>query len=154
MPADIYQESESMRIPLREIKTLPWRDQCQDTYRVLFFSGLICLLVLTSWVLQHLMDSSIFLGPMMGACIGMLPSLWLGTPASMSIADAGDREKIDVWMLSHRHIHDERGWVPKLPRALYFDSQIVRYEGNNVIGPLITLRKLRSVLRAESILQP
>jgi len=65
----------------------------------------------------------------------------------MPIAD-GDREPIEAWLANHRHIHGARGWVPKVPRALYFDSQIVRFDDDSVIGPVVTLRKLRAVLRA------
>ena len=81
----------------------------------------------------------------------MLPSLWLGTPSRMGVIDASDRVQMDAWLESHRHVFDPvRGWVPKMPRALYFDSQIVRYEGDCVIGPLVILRKLRAVLQAQA----
>jgi hypothetical protein len=42
--------------------------------------------------------------------------------------------------------------VPRLPRGLYFDSQIVRCEGNAVVWPIIALRKLRRALLAASTL--
>ena len=58
---------------------------------------------------------------------------------------------MDAWLQAHKHVFDPaRGWVPKMPRALYFDSQIVRYEGDCVMGPLLMLRKLRVVLQTQS----
>lgn len=121
------------------IHVLPLRTRLRDTYRTIFFPTLAGLFALVSWWMHWPFTL------LLGACIGMLPSLRLGTPARMTIAQ-GDRARIDAWLASRRHLRDERGWVPKLPRALYFDSQIVRYEGHGVIGPLITLRKLRATL--------
>ena len=129
---------------LYAIRSLPLREQLHDTYRVLFFPGVLGIAALaTAWL--HAPDAVLA-----GAAVGMLPSLRLGTPSRMTIA-AGDRIRIDAWLACRNHVSDERGWVPKLPRALYFDSQIVRYEGDTLVGPLVTLRKLRDTLRAPKL---
>jgi len=124
------------------IQLLPLREQWRDTYRVLFFPGFAGVMaVLVVWL--HWPVALLTSG-----CIGMLPSLWIGTPARMTIA-SDDRARIDAWLSCRRHQRTHRGWVPALPRALYFDSQIVRYDDDGVIGPLITLRLLRRHLLAD-----
>lgn len=143
-----------MKLPEYEIRALPLREQMRDTYRLLFLPGLVCVAVLIYYVVHSLMGGHGSFSPLIGACVGMLPSLWLGTPARMAAIDASDRAQIDAWLQAHKHLFNpSRGWVPTMPRALYFDSQIVRYESDDVIGPLITLRKLRSVLQAASRLR-
>lgn len=112
---------------------------------------MVCVAGLISWFVRPATGGSASIFPLVGACAGMLPSLWLGTPSRMCMGGADDRARIDRWMQSHKHRFDPgRGWVPALPRPLYFDSQIVRYESDSVIGPLVTLRKLRAVLQASS----
>ncbi|MBN8922146.1 MAG: hypothetical protein BGP10_17285 [Rhodanobacter sp. 68-29] len=122
------------------IRSLPLRTQLHDTYRALFFPALVALAALLTWWLR------IPLIVMTGMIVGMLPSLRLGTPSCMAIV-ADDHARIDAWLAARRHVRDDRGWVPQLPRALYFDSQIVRYESDTVVGPLLTLRKLRAMLQ-------
>lgn len=134
-----------------DIQALPLREQMRDTYRLLFFPGVVCVAGLTYYLVHSLAGGHGSFYPLIGACLGMLPSLWLGTPARMGAIDVRDRAQIDAWLQSHNHKFDPaRGWVPKLWRALYFDSQIVRHDGDSVIGPVITLRKLRGVLQAPS----
>lgn len=134
-----------------EIRRLPLRQQMRDRYRLLFFPGMVGVAGLISWFLRPSTSGYTSFFPLLGACAGMLPSLWLGTPARMRLDGSDDRARIDRWMQSHKHrCEPGRGWVPALPRPLYFDSQIVRYEGDAVIGPLVTLRKLRAVLQASS----
>lgn len=124
---------------------LPLREQLRDTYRVLFFPVSLGIAALFVWWLH----ASVLV--LLGASFGMVPSLRLGTTARMTIA-ANDVARIDALMLRWKHRRDVRGWVPRLPRGLYFDSQIVRCEGNVVIGPTITLRKLRGILQPASTL--
>lgn len=140
-----------MKLSRYSIRTLPLRVQLRDTYRILFFPGLVCVAVLIYYVAHSLLGAHGSFYPLLGACLGMLPSLWLGTPSRMGAIDASDRIQMDAWLQAHKHVFDPaRGWVPKMPRALYFDSQIVRYEGDCAIGPLLMLRKLRVVLQARS----
>lgn len=131
------------------IRMLPLREQMRDTYRVLFFPALLTVFALASWWLRQWLTAGAIQGMLLGSCAGMLPSLLMGAPARMSIA-AGDRVTIEAWLASHGHVLDIRGWVPRLPRALYFDSQIVRCEDGVVSGPAIVLRKLRQILRASA----
>lgn len=138
---------------LYDIQSLPWREQLHDTYRTAFYPVFIGVLVSAAWLLHHLFGGLEFYGPLIGASVGLLPSLRLSTPARMLIAGPADRAQIDAWLGSHRHVRDARGWVPTLPRALYFDSQIVRYDGDAVVAPVIILRQLRKVLRAASCLR-
>jgi hypothetical protein len=128
---------------LYRICPLPLREQLRDTYRVLFFPALLGIAALLVWRLHA--PAPILLGAVLGAA----PSLRFGTPARMMISE-GDDARIDVLMLRWKHERDARGWVPRLPRGLYFDSQIVRCESNAVVGPIITLRKLRSILQPAS----
>ncbi|TAL74002.1 MAG: hypothetical protein EPN56_09330 [Rhodanobacter sp.] len=97
------------------IRAWPWRTQLRDTYRVLFVP--VTLAVVAS-------ATRFFHWPWglaLGACLGMLPSYVLGTPSRMPIAP-GDSATIDHWLAAHKHVHDARGWVPRLPRNAYFDS--------------------------------
>lgn len=125
------------------IHALPWREQLRDTYRVLFFPVALAVFAIATryfhwpWVV------------VIGAGAGMIPSYRLGTSSRMAIAP-GDADLIDRWLAVRLHARDARGWAPKLPRIAYFDSQIVHYQGDAVIGPLITLRKLRKALRNEA----
>lgn len=140
-----------MKLSRYDIQVLPLREQTRDTYRLLFFPGMVCVAGLSYYLVHSLVGGHVSFYPLIGACAGMLPSLWLGTPSRMSAIDASNRAQMDAWLQAHRHVFDPaRGWVPKMPRALYFDSQIVRYERDYVIGPLVTLRKLRAVLQAPS----
>jgi hypothetical protein len=134
-----------------DIRRLVLRQQVRDRYRLLFFPGVVCVAGLVSWLVRPATGGSVVLFPLVGACAGMLPSLWLGTPSRMCLGGTGDRARIEGWMESHKHRFEPgRGWVPALPRPLYFDSQIVYFQGDSVVGPLVTLRKLRAVLQASS----
>ncbi|MEO8779971.1 MAG: hypothetical protein ABI389_15045 [Rhodanobacter sp.] len=126
---------------------MPLRQQARDTYRLLFCPALLSVFGLVSWWSA----SGALNGILIGSCVGMLPSLVMGTPARMAMVD-GDRAEIEAWLGKHNHLHDARGWVPKLPRALYFDSQVVQFDGNSVVGPIVTLRKLRTMLRANTLM--
>lgn len=64
----------------------------------------------------------------------------------MQVNCARDLATIDAWMARYGYVQDERGWVPGLPRWLYFDGQIVRYRGDTVIDPMRTLHHLRWML--------
>lgn len=138
---------------LYAIKSLPWREQVRDTYRVVFFPACLAVLTLILWALHTWFAVGVFVAPLIGGVAGMLPSLRHGTAARMPIAGKVDRAQIDAWLACRRHVRDTRGWVPKMPRALYFDSQIVHYDADCVIGPRIVLRKLRRMLRSASSLQ-
>jgi hypothetical protein len=131
-----------------EIHGMPLRQQLRGRYRVGFFALLAGLVALACGLLHQV--ARVPAGSaavLIGAYAGLLPSLWQGTPACMSVT-VSDLPRIDAW-LARRHVRDARGWVPRLPRMLYFDSQIVRYGAGCVVGPRITLRKLRSVLLAK-----
>lgn len=122
------------------IHALPLWEQLHDTYRVLFFP---ITLAITAWVVWYFNWPSVVI---LGAGIGMLPSYHVGTPSQMAI-ERGDITIIDGWLAAHGHARDARGWVPRLPRIAYFDSQIVHYIDDAVIGPRLVLRKLQPVLR-------
>ena len=138
-----------MKDRLYAIRMLPLREQIRDTYRVLFFPALLVVLALASLLFERWLAAGVIRGMLIGGCAGTLPSLLLGTPARMLIS-SGDRVTIETWLASHGHLRDTRGWVPKMPRALYFDSQIIRCDDNSVIGPVVILHKLRRILRANT----
>ena len=129
------------------IRVLPLHTQVRDRYRMLYFPAVLAVFALAAWWLRDWLSPGAAQGMLIGAFAGTLPSLMLGTSARMAIAD-GDCVMVEAWLASHAHIRDHRGWVPRLPRALYFDSQIVRCADGSVTGPVIVLRKLRTMLRA------
>ncbi len=135
-----------MDVQMYAISGLSLREQLRDTYRVLFGPALLALLVAASLWLERWVSAGTIRGMLIAACVGMLPSLAMETPARMPVS-VGDRVTIEKWLANHGHARDARGWVPKLPRALYFDSQIVHCDDSSVVGPLVVLRKLRRVLR-------
>lgn len=121
-----------------EIHGMPLRQQLRHRYRVGFFSVLADRVALACGLpRQFARVPTGSAAVLIGAYAGRLPSLWQGTPACMSVT-ASDLPRIDAW-LARRHVRDARGWGPRLPRMLYFDSQIVRY-GAGCAGPRITLR--------------
>lgn len=131
------------------IRILPLRQRVRDTYRILFFPLLLVVFGLVIWWLSQWFATSVARAMLIGGCVGMLSSLALGTPARMPIAD-GDRATVEAWLANHRHISNARGWVPNVPRALYFDSKIVRFDDNAVVGPVVMLRKWRRMLCAQT----
>lgn len=120
-----------------------FRDQLSDCYRVFFVLALMVLL----GSVYLLVGGPIGHAALIGGVGGMLPPLYLGTPARMRIDGGVDRSAIDEYVSRQSYRMDSRGWVPKLPRMLYFDSQIVRCHGNEVFGPVMVLRRLRRLLR-------
>lgn len=120
-----------------------FRDQLSDRYRVLFILALMVLLA----SIYLLVAGPVGHAALIGGVAGMFPSLYLGAPAHMQIDRDVDRAVIDAYVSSQSYRRDPRGWVPKLPRVLYFDSQIVRYGENEVFGPVMVLRRLQRLLR-------
>jgi hypothetical protein len=131
------------------IKARSLRDQLSDRYRVVFLLVLVALLV----GIYFLVAGPIGHAALIGGIGGMMPSLYLGTPARMRIDGSADRSIIDGYLSRQSYRKGPRGWVPKLPRALYFDSQIVRCDGHDVLGPVMVLRRLQRLLR-DMRLQP
>lgn len=62
----------------------------------------------------------------------MLPSLRLGMPARMTIAE-GDHALIDAWLADDIDVATVAG--TETASCAVFDSQIVRYEDHDVAGP-------------------
>lgn len=137
-PVDDDMSAPSMRYAIRAMSL---REQSRDTYRVVLFLFIPASTALLLWLMHWPVTV------LVGCCAGMLPSLVAGTPSRMRIA-AGDQARIEAWLSGHRHRMTITGWVPSVPRALYFDSQTVRCDGGEVIGPLMTLRALRRMLKA------
>lgn len=125
------------------IKVVGFRGQLSDRYRVLFVLALVILL----GSICFFVVGPVGYAALIGGVAGMFPSLYLGAPAYMRIDRDVDRAVIDAYVSSQSYRKDPRGWVPKLPRALYFDSQIVRYGENEVFGPVMVLRRLQRLLR-------
>jgi len=125
------------------------REQVRDRYRTSLIGGLalLCVALVVSAQVMHW--SGLVVAMAEGALIGMLPSLVAGQPARMPLAP-GDGARIERWLERKRYRRDIRGWVPAVPRALYFDSQIVAVDKGVVTGPVITLRTLRRHLEQGS----
>ena len=123
--------------------------QLSDRARIVYFG------VFYSVLLASLLASTrggslhpLWHGATIGAFIGTLPSLWLGSVASMPVMGARDWARAGIYLKGHRHRLEGRAWIPDLRRWMYFNSQIVRYEDGCIIGPIETLKKLRRVLAA------
>jgi len=122
---------------------LGFRDQLSDRYRVFF----VLMLMVFLGSVYFLVAGPIGHAALIGGVGGMSPSLYLGTPARTHIDGGVDRSVIDEYVSHQSYRMDSRGWVPKLPRMFYFDSQIVRFRGNEVFGPVMVLRRLQRLLR-------
>ncbi|MEW5833562.1 MAG: hypothetical protein AB1832_00740 [Pseudomonadota bacterium] len=123
------------------------REQARDRYRLWFFSGLVLLCIAVAALIHGITGSGLPIAIAQGAVIGMLPSAVLGQPGCMPLG-SGDAVKVEQWFEGKRYLRDSRGWVPAVPRALYFDSQIVSIGDGFVIGPIATLRALRRHLQS------
>lgn len=125
------------------IKMMSFREQLSDRYRVFFVLAFMALLGSVYFLVAGPMGHAALIGGMGG----MFPSLFFGTPARMRIDGGVDRSAIDEYVSRQSYRMDSRGWVPKLPRMLYFDSQIVRCHESEVFGPVMILRRLQRLLR-------
>lgn len=124
--------------------------QLTDRGRVAYFGVFYALLLASLLASMHgARPHPLWHGATIGAFIGTLPSLWLGSMASMPIQGARDWARVGLYLEGHKHRLEDQAWIPNVRRWMYFNSQIVRYEGGCITGPIETLKKLRRVLSGE-----
>ncbi len=129
------------------VKLCGLRSQFNDFYRDTF---ILLVLILLGYGL-FLPEVTLIKHLCFAAGIGGIPSLLLGVPCKMQIRGEDDRRFIEKYLANHSHVKSDIGWIPKLPKYLYFKSQAVRIVDGVVFGPRMTISRLQKDLSANWI---
>jgi hypothetical protein len=125
-----------------KIKLCDLKSQLSDGYKNIFFAAFFFLLILGIFGSESTFVKVICIG---GVC-GAIPSLWLGLSCEMRIRGQGDRLRIESYLSGHFHVKRESDWAPKLPQYARFKSQSVKFAGELVVGPRVTVERLKTLL--------
>lgn len=113
-----------------------------DSYRWLF--------VLAVWgigvAIYFLADSKAAPDIGMGFVAGTLPALWYGMPCKMELAGRGEILCAESYLASRDFIYNDGIWSPRLPRMLYFNSQRLVISDGHIVGPMLTLTRIRKLI--------
>lgn len=129
---------------LYEVKLCKLSSQFSDGYKNAFFFFVFLSLIFVIAASRSNLLSVVC----MGAFCGAIPSLWLGLTCKMRFNEKKDASRIARYLSNAFHVERGGEWVPKLPTYLYFRTQAVRVEGSLVVGPRVTILKLKKVLSA------
>jgi hypothetical protein len=132
---------------ISDIRSLPLSVQLQDTARTVFYLLLLALVIVAASMLDGLAAK---IGMVVGACTGFAVH-WRATCRSvMFIGPTIDQRTIAELIsnkLSHVTVEAGRSYRPALPRALYFDTQVLELRpagtGIELLGPKMVLRFVR-----------
>ena len=127
-----------------EITLCGLKSQLNDAYKNIFI--LAAFFSLFFWTLE--IKSTMTNYMTLGIGLGALPSLLLCMTCKMKIQNDADESFIEKYLSDRLHIKSESGWIPKLPKFLYFKSQAVVIENGFVFGPRLTISKLQKALSA------
>ncbi|WP_152640339.1 hypothetical protein [Xanthomonas sp. MUS 060] len=128
---------------MNKIKSMSWRIQSADRYKMAFYISLLLVGITT---LLFLPEHSSFRGASIGYCIGLIVHLRITWISRTQIGpESLNHTKETIYKLGYSQAkHDI--WVPRLHRLLRFDAQNIIFKetksGVMVTGPAYMLKKI------------
>ncbi|WP_152624896.1 hypothetical protein [Xanthomonas sp. GPE 39] len=128
---------------MNKIKSMGWRIQTADRYKLAFYISLLLVGITT---LLFLPEHNSFRGASIGCCIGLITHLRMTWISSIQIGSESLKRTKEIIQKTGYSQAKHNIWVPRLHRLLRFDAQNIIFEetksGVIVTGPAYMLRKI------------